>query len=787
MDMSCGTLRWARAAVVMAVAAAGVLPAAAQVSTKPGVGAIPYAGGTTFRVWAPNATSVSVAGTFNSWSATAHPLSSEGTGYWSRDVAGAAEGQEYKFVINTSTTQLWKNDPRARQVTSSVGNSIIRGDTFDWSVYGPTVTLFTDNFDSGVFGTSWVKSGTGTWRVQHSTTYKAAGTRGVTFDSSASSSYQTSRLTLTVNASNHGQLSLSYKIRNVGDEAHSTDGVYISGNGSTWTKVDTFPAIASSFSTRIVELSSAAAGAGIVPGTSFQIRWQEYDNSPLASDGVAIDDVSVTGRVKSPSFTTPAWNQMVIYEMHIGTFNDAAGGSPGNFNSAIGRLDQIQALGINAVKVMPLSEFAGDFSWGYNPAHVYAVEGIYGAINEYKRFVNECHARGIAVIQDVVHNHYGPSDLDIWRFDGWYQNNLGGIYFYNDFRAATPWGDTRPDYGRGEVRTFIRDNCMMWLQEFRADGLRWDSTVNIRNTNNGVGTDIPDGWSLMQYVNNEINAYQSWKISIAEDLQNNEWLTKTTGAGGAGFDSQWDAQFVHPIRDAIITGTDSNRNMFSVRDAITHLYNGDAVQRVVYTESHDEVANGKSRVPEEIWPGNAGSWASKKRSTLGAALVMTSPGVPMIFQGQEVLENGFFADTDPVDWTKLTTYAGIQTLYRDIIRLRRNWYDTTRGLRGNNVNVHHINNTNKVIGFHRWQSGGVRDDVVIVANFANTSYSSYNLGFPRGGTWKVRFNSDWNGYSSDFANTSSYDTTAVSGVKDGMGYNANVGIGPYTVIILSQE
>ncbi|MCC6322015.1 MAG: alpha amylase C-terminal domain-containing protein [Phycisphaerales bacterium] len=776
---------------VLALAALLAIPALApaQPSSRPGMGAIPYAGGVTFRVWAPNASTVAVGGTFNAWSATANPLylESGGAGNWSVDVPGAVEGQEYKFVLNTSSGQLWKNDPRARQLTSSVGNSIIRGDTFDWSVYGPTVTLFSDGFESGTFGPSWARSGTSTWRVQTSTTYKAAGTRGCTFDSTTSSSYQTSRLTLTTNASNHAKLSLTYKIRNVGDETHSQDGVYISNNGTTWYKVDSFPAIASSFSTRTVDISAAAAANGITPGTSFRIRWQEYDNSPLSADGVAIDDVALAGRVKSPGFTAPAWNEMVIYEMHIGTFNDAAGGSPGNFNSAIARLDQIQALGVNAVKVMPVAEFAGDFSWGYNPAHPFAVEGVYGGHAEYKRFINEAHARGLAVIQDVVHNHYGPSDLDLWRFDGWYQNNLGGIYFYNDYRSATPWGDTRPDYGRGEVRTYIRDHCLGLLQEYRVDGLRWDSTVNIRTTNNGVGTDIPDGWSLMQYVNNEINSAQAWKISIAEDLQNNEWLTKTTGAGGAGFDSQWDAQFVHPIRDAIITGSDASRNMFSVRDAITHYYNGDHVQRVIYTESHDEVANGKSRVPEEIWPGNAGSWASRKRSTLGAALVFTSPGIPMIFQGQEVLEDQYFQDTDPVDWTKLTTFAGIQTLYRDLVRLRRNWYDTTRGLRGNNLNIHHVNDTNKVIAFHRWQNGGAKDDCIIVANFANTSYASYNLGFPRAGTWRVRFNSDWNGYSSDFANTNSYDTTAVVGAKDGMANNGNIGIGPYTVIILSQD
>ncbi len=760
----------------------------AQVSAKPGMGAIPYTGGVTFRVWAPNASAIKVAGTFNSFSGTANPLFSEGaSGNWSVDVPGALDGQQYKFVVTNGASTIWKKDPRGREVVNSSSNSIVRADNFDWSVYGPTVTLFSDGFETGTFGTSWALSGTSSWRVRTSTAYKATGTRGCTFDSSLSSSYETSQLTLSLNAANYGQLTLAYNVRNVGEEIHTADGLFISSNGTTWTKVTGYPAISAAFSLQTINLTAAATAAGFTPGSTFKVRWQQYDNSPLPSDGLAIDDVTVTGRAKTPAFSAPPWNETVFYEMHIGTFNDTAGGTPGTFATAIARLNQLQALGVNMVEVLPVSEFGGDFSWGYNPSDPDTVEAIYGGMNNYKSFINEAHARGIAVVQDVVHNHYGPSDLDMWQFDGWQQNNKGGIYFYQDYRSTTPWGDTRPDYGRNEVRTYIRDSIMSWVQEYRADGLRWDSTVNIRNTNNGTGTDIPDGWSLMQYCNNEIDANVGWKISIAEDLQNNDFLTKPTGAGGAGFDTQWDAGFVHPIRDAIITGTDSARNMFSVRDALTHLYNGTATQRVIYTESHDEVANGNSRVPEEIWPGNAGSWASKKRSTLGAGLVMTAPGIPMIFQGQEVLEDGYFADTDPVDWTKLTTYAGIQTMYRDMIRLRRNWYDTTRGLRGNNINVHHVNDTSKLIGFHRWQNGGVKDDCVVIANFANTTYASYNLGFPRAGTWKVRFNSDWNGYSSDFANTNSYDTTANAGAKDGMSYNGNIGVGPYSIIILSQD
>jgi 1,4-alpha-glucan branching enzyme len=228
--------------------------------------------------------------------------------------------------------------------------------------------------------------------------------------------------------------------------------------------------------------------------------------------------------------------------------------------------------------------------------------------------------------------------------------------------------------------------------------------------------------------------------------------------------------------------------MYAVRDIITQRYNADAFQRVIFTESHDADANGQSRLPEMIWPGNAGSYFSKKRSTLAAGIIFTSPGIPMIFMGQEFLESGYFHnDPQELDWSKTITYSGILQLYRDLIHLRRNWFNNTRGLLGQNVNVHHTNDGAKLIAFHRWNQGGQGDDVVVVLNFADRGYSSYTIGFPRPGRWRVRFNSDWNGYSSDFQNWSSYDTDANGQPLDGMDYSGNIGIGPYSAIIMSQD
>lgn len=599
-----------------------------QPSAHPGMGANLYqdpgqrTGGVSFRVWAPFATGVWVAGDFNGWSSTLSPLSPEGDGNWSVDVRELGADARYRYVINGPAGPVWRNDPRARRVTNSTGDSVVVDPSdYDW-------------------------------------------------------------------------------------------------------------------------------GAG--------------------------------------GFQMPPWNELVLYEMHVGTLEDEVGGGPGTFASAIERLDDIADLGVTALLVMPVGEFAGDFSWGYNTGHPFAVESAYGGDVGFRDFIRAAHERGLAVLLDVLYNHWGPTDLSMWQFDGWNENGWGGIYFYNNGQAVTPWGDTRPDFGRPEVRSYIRDNALFWLNEYQLDGLRWDSTSNIRK---GPWGDIPEGWSLMQWANDEIDGSQPWKISIAEDMFDapNDYITKDTGAGGAGFDSQWDALFVHPVRAAMETPSDADRDMWAVRNAISHYYNGDAFERVIYTESHDEVANGNSRVPEEIWPGNASSWFSKKRSTLGALVTLTSPGIPMLFQGQEILEDGYFHDDDPVDWSKASTFAGIRLMYRDMIRLRRNWFDTTRGLRGNNTNVHHVNNGDKVIAFHRWDQGGARDDVIVLCNFANQTWGDYRIGLPQPGTWRVRFNSDWDGYDASFGSHPTVDVVADNTPWDGMPYSASLSFGPYTGIVLSQE
>jgi len=404
--------------------------------------------------------------------------------------------------------------------------------------------------------------------------------------------------------------------------------------------------------------------------------------------------------------------------------------------------------------LMPCAEFAGDYSWGYNPAHVFAVEQAYGGPLALKRFVKAAHERGIAVIQDVVYNHFGPSDLPTWQFDGWSENGKGGIYFYNDWRSTTPWGDTRPDYGRSEVREFIISNARYWLHEFRMDGLRFDMTLYIRNVrgNGDPNGDLPDGWSLTQAINDMVHREFPGRITIAEDLQNNAWLTKSTSEGGAGFDLQWDAQFVHPVRKCMIARDDIERSVDEIKSAAFANYNGDAFQRVVFSESHDEVANGKARVPSEIDASSPDGWYARKRSTLAAAIGLTVPGVPMLFQGQELLEDEWFRDTDPIEWTRTLSFSGIHLMYRDLVALRRNLGGESLGLTGGGLSVIYEHKDSLILVYHRWARGGPKDDVVVLLNLSHELRERIPVCLPKVGRWEVRFNSDWSGYSMDFDN-----------------------------------
>ncbi len=579
--------------------------------------------GTTFRVWAPNATAMHVEGTWNSFSPSLTPLFPEGNGNWSADVAGALNGHSYQYFIANSTvsTNVTKQDPRSRKVVNSAGFSVIYNTTnFNWA----------------------------------------------------------------------------------GD-----------------------------------------------------------------------------------NFSAPGLSNAVLYELCIGSFNDPnSPNNAGTFYDATNRLAFLQQLGITAVEVMPIADFPGDFSWGYNPADPFAAEDAYGGPDAFKSFVQTAHKLGIAVLLDVVHNHWGGDaasngygDLyhSVWQFDGSSSGGFGGIYFYQDSCRgfAQTWGP-RPDYDTAQVYQYIKDNIAMWMSECHVDGFRWDSVGEIEG-DYPCGDSLTSGINMMADISGMIHTQPTAKINIGEDNPNNQ-------TGVNGFDASWNGNALfNNVMPQLTASSDASRNMGSISSAV----NMGVWNNVVFTEDHDQCGDGNGsgaqRMPVRINSGAPTGYFARKRSTLGAAIALTTSQIPMLLQGQEMLTTSQFGAVIPIQWSLTNTFSGIVSLYSDLIRLRRNLDGRSSGLMGTHTSTIWQDATSKLIAYRRWNTGNVGDDVIVICNFGNTNWPAYNIsGFPHTGIWYTQLNSDFTKYSGDYGNYGSVSTTVSVNT-------ATISIAPYSVLIMSQN
>ncbi|MFV0484719.1 MAG: alpha-amylase family glycosyl hydrolase [Candidatus Saccharimonadales bacterium] len=446
------------------------------------------------------------------------------------------------------------------------------------------------------------------------------------------------------------------------------------------------------------------------------------------------------------SYVLPEKEKIVIYEMHIGTFNRIDRATTGTFFEAIEKLDYLQNLGINVVELLPVTSMAQGYGWGYAPNYIYSVEGSYGGRRGLMEFVKACHKRGTGVILDTVYNHFDGDYL--WQFDGWSENNGGGIYFYNDERGVTPWG-ARPDYGRPEVRQYVLDNIKMWLTDFHVDGIRMDSTIYMRNMmgyNNDPAHDIADGWRLMQGVNELTHSIDSGALTIAEDCSANDYITKQEGDGGAGFDAQWELSLPHSLRDVL------EGKPWGIDDLCYSLFsrfNSDYMQKVCFADSHDSAANGGERILEQTHFGKENDADARRISILVSAVALTAPGMPMILGGQEFMQGGTFNEWKMLEWENVERFAGVVQAHSDLVDLRTNVAGGTGGLMGGEIEVFHKNYDNRVLGYRRFSQSG--EDVLVLINFSDENFDSYDVQLPIEGDWKVRFNSSAKKYSEDFA------------------------------------
>jgi maltooligosyltrehalose trehalohydrolase len=322
----------------------------------------------------------------------------------------------------------------------------------------------------------------------------------------------------------------------------------------------------------------------------------------------------------------------IIYELHIGTFTPR-----GTFLSAIEKLDHLVSLGVTHVELMPVNEFSGAYGWGYDGVDLFAPHHVYGTPENLKQFVAACHARKLAVILDVVYNHFGPAGNYLDKF---------APYFTKKY--ASPWGPALNFDGAQshEVRRFFCDNALMWLRDYHFDGLRLDAVHAILDTS---------AQQFLEQLKLEVEKLSAELkrnlFLIAESDLNDPRLLLPRARGGYNLDAQWSDDFHHALH-TILTGEKNGYyedfgSLADLADALKNVFvydgkfskhrrrfhgraagNLNGNHFLGYLQNHDQVGN---RAKGE----RSSQFLNLKMLKIGAALVLVSPFVPMIFQGEE--------------------------------------------------------------------------------------------------------------------------------------------------------
>lgn len=431
------------------------------------------------------------------------------------------------------------------------------------------------------------------------------------------------------------------------------------------------------------------------------LRWAEGSPVPhaLVEVGAAPYEWGDAG------FQIKPLNQMVIYELHVSDFSPE-----GTFAGVCARLDHIAGLGVDAIELMPVQEFPGDRSWGYNPAYFFAPESAYGSAEDLKRLVDAAHGRGIGVILDMVFNHTAndsPLNL-LYRYD---QNP----YFSPD---GNPWGFPDFNLWSDATKRLIRDIQDYWLSEFHIDGFRYDYVEGMRY--DGVGGMSFIAWAARQ---SKPHAYL-----IAEDIV----ADPAAVVRDTDIDASWHWPFIKVVRAQMCEGEYAGNqygDMGALLRVLTFADDGyqDNAQPINYLESHDE-----ERVLREVMANPAIDLAgAHRKGMLGAVLLFTAQGVPLIFHGQEF---GAHApktiDTNKIPWEYLESAAGRQLYqhYAALAYLRH----TQAALQSNQIEPLLVDHERKLLAYHRWSEDG--SSVVVAINLAPHPQTAA-ISFPHAGRW----------------------------------------------------
>ena len=470
---------------------------------------------------------------------------------------------------------------------------------------------------------------------------------------------------------------------------------------------------------------------------------------------------------------------LVIYELHVGALNPATTAA-GTFADAIGFLPYLEDLGVNAVELMPMFQFDGSLSWGYGSSQFLAIESAAGGRDALKHFVKACHQHGIAVIMDVVYNHYTlEASRAAWQYDStspedncyyWYEG-LPSQYSFPDGgyveNLSSGWA---PRYSADQVRALFVSSSMLLFDEFHVDGLRVDQTASIHlyNSRHSDGAPVPAaniaGRKFLRELCQTAKTLYPSATLIAEDHSGWDQVTEPAFTGGVGFDATWYVNFYHHLVGEADAGPQWACLLLSAGqqpDGPLHMdYFAGALaasgdRKVVYESSHDEAGNdlGTERtilaaVNGAPLDGETRVYA-EARCRFACAMTMLSAGTPMFLMGEEVgaqkayTYNKFNEEKEDLPGLRAATGALLWKFYSDIIAFRLG----STIARSANIDVFHSNDNARVIAFRRWDDTG---ELLVVGSLNNSPFNSpgYTLSYGPLGDWGWRecLNSDASEY-----------------------------------------
>ena len=475
---------------------------------------------------------------------------------------------------------------------------------------------------------------------------------------------------------------------------------------------------------------------------------------------------------------------LVIYELHVGGlgFNrttPAGDPEPGTLEDAIGLIDYLAELGVNAVELMPMSEYEGWASWGYGTSHYYAIEYAGGGRDQFKHFVRECHRRGIAVILDVVYNHYDhQAERAEWAYDS-NQPERNIYYWYegraSDYPNANPPGSGgyidnlstgyAPRFRDVNVRKMFISSAVALALEFHVDGFRVDQTTSIHSypvihaDGRPANAAKAFGCKFLRELTRTLKLVKPNTFVIAEDHSGWEAVTEAPDTGGLGFDATWYADFYHNLIGDTCRGPDCANLLstaaFGDRQALAMTrfsweLDQSGNRRVVYHESHDEAGNSQCSgrtlavaVNRAPLVGDTRRWA-EARARVAAGISLLSGGTPMFFMGEEIGATGnyryndFVYHRDDLIGERSGQGERLYRYYQDVIALR----NRAAPLRSRDVRTVYVHDSNRVLGFLR--SDGF-DDFLVLVSLATQPFAQ-GYWFPStaipSANWREMLNSD---------------------------------------------